>query len=335
MASASIGDVMSGQVSRSQPRPRMLDAGLAAEVRDALSRRQRELPARFLADDDAAPARRLLEQRAAERLHAVEAPLVRQWATDWFPDQPVRRVVELLPTGTSDIDEVLEAPAVRGGVIRYVAVHDAPPPAAEAVARIRALHPEVEASPLVAEPSVAIPLSRAALTVFTLLGGGLGQFSPVGAIRTLRAIRVIMAGPDQLLVGIDLRAGAELEREAMECADVRLQLHRHALVVANRELGADFDLDRFRYQAQFDPSARRLDVGMAALTACRVTTPIMDPITLRAGELVRTSVRYAYDRPTLASMLRGVGLTLEHWFAHPGGAHAIGVASTRVPEVEA
>ena len=315
------------------PLPRLNhSAVLAAEVCDSLSRRPRELPGRFLADRAIAPTRRALEAVSDARLQRVERPLVQSWIDREGATRAVRRVVDVIPAGATTALLLLEAPQLRAGLRDCVVVEETADLAQEGAARCAAANPECTAVALVANPTMTIPVERRASTCFTLFGSALTRFSPVAAVRVLRAVRAAMTRSDLLLLGLDLRSMAERQAAGIEHEVLLTAWHRHALTVANRELGMEFPVQSFLYQCRYDDGAKRLEVGLVCAARTRVESPIMEPLTLRAGEHLRTAVQHSYGRVMLEPMLRGVGLSLHDWREAADGSHALASVVVHAPQ---
>jgi uncharacterized SAM-dependent methyltransferase len=319
-------------VTRIAPQSPRHSAGLVAAVRDALSRRQRELPSAFLADVAIAEVRRQVEQQAALRWQQVETPLIRHWIGTYPRRQEVRRVVELFPSGAPGIMALFDVTADTAPVGTYLAIDASVDRAAEATARVSAARPEVAVHALVAEPALMLPIRRVQGTVLSILAATLGQLTPVSAVRTLRALRAAMSLEDALLIGLDLRSPEQRLAEPGAATSLLTRWHAHALTVANRDAGTDFPVERFSYLARYDAEHRRVEEGIASHSACRVNVPGMEPVALRRGELVRTAVQCCYDRLMLHSMLRGVGLYVHEWHESTDATHALAVARVRFPD---
>jgi len=319
-------------VARIAPQPRRPAAGLAAAVRDALSRRQSELPSAFLADAAIADVRREVERHAAAHWQRVETPLIRRWLAARRTTPAVRRVVDLFPSGAPGIMALFEGAADVAPVETYLAVDPSPERAAEATARVTAAHPDVSVHSLAADPSLMLPIRRVPGTVVSILAATLGRLTPVSAVRTLRAVRAAMSLEDVLLVGLDLRPPDARLADPVAPVALLTRWHAHALAVANRDAGTDFAVERFVYAARYDDEHRRVEEGIASLAACRVQVPGIEPLAFRRGELVRTMVQCCYDRQMLSSMLRGVGLFVDEWLEAAAATHALAVARVRFPD---
>jgi uncharacterized SAM-dependent methyltransferase len=314
------------------PQPRRPAARLVAAVRDALSRRQRELPAAFLADPGIAVVRREVERLAARRWQQAEVPLLERWMATARAARHVRRVVELLPAGSSTVHTCLQAAGDLAPAGTYLAVDPSVERAHEAASRVSAAIPDVAVHALAADPALMLPIRCVPGSVLAVLSGALGRLTPLLAIRTLRAVRAAMSLDDTLLIGLDLRSPGMRLANPDAPAELLTRWHGHALAVANRDAGTDFVVERYSYAARHDVEHRRMEEGVSSESACRVHVPGAEPVPLRRGELVRTSVQCCYDRTMLESMLRGVGLCLDEWHESTDATHALAVARVRFPD---
>src|SRR5262249_34481799 len=97
------------------------------------------------------------------------------------------------------------------------------------------------------------------------LGSNIGNFDPPDVAMFLERIRASVTGGDALL----LRAGLlEPEHELLIAYDdplgVSAAFNRNLLVRANRDLGADFDLDSFVHRAVWNADARRVEMHLVS-----------------------------------------------------------------------
>src|SRR5439155_4026440 len=103
------------------------------------------------------------------------------------------------------------------------------------------------------------------------LGSNIGNFDPPGADAFLRGIRSALVRGDALLVGADL---VKPERDLLLAYDdplgVTAAFNRNLLVRINRELGGDFDVDRFAHRAVWNPSDSRVEMHLVPTCAQRI-----------------------------------------------------------------
>lgn len=97
-------------------------------------------------------------------------------------------------------------------------------------------------------------------------GSSIGNFPPDAATALLARFRRL-AGPDsQLLIGFDLRKDPLLLHAAYnDAAGVTAAFNLNLLERINRELGADFDVSRFRHYAFYNPAAGRIEMHLVSL----------------------------------------------------------------------
>lgn len=163
----------------------------------------------------------------------------------------------------------------------------------------------------------AIAARRADDRVLVLfLGGSLGNFGPIAALRCLRRLRRGLQPGDGLLLGVDLDKPAQRLLPAYDDPlGVTAAFNMNLLVRMNRELGADFDLSRFRHQARFDPHRRDVQMHLRSLCAQRVRFARLDlSIVLRAGETIHTESSHKYRAEELDALAGAAGFRAAgHW----------------------
>ncbi|MFD2244678.1 L-histidine N(alpha)-methyltransferase [Pontibacter ruber] len=90
--------------------------------------------------------------------------------------------------------------------------------------------------------------------VVLFLGSNIGNFSPSQSIIFLKKIRSYLQSGDKLLLGVDLRKDPKTILSAYDdAAGVTAAFNLNLLERINRELGANFDLGKFRHFATYQP----------------------------------------------------------------------------------
>src|SRR4051812_104757 len=107
--------------------------------------------------------------------------------------------------------------------------------------------------------------------VVLLLGSNIGNFDRPAAHEFLCAIRGALAPGDALLLGTDLvKPERELQLAYDDPLGVTAAFNKNLLVRMNRELQADFDLDRFAHVAVWNRAARRVEMHLESACAQQV-----------------------------------------------------------------
>jgi len=98
------------------------------------------------------------------------------------------------------------------------------------------------------------------------LGSSIGNFDSDEAPEFLAQVRKRLRSGDALLLGTDLvKAPAQLLQAYDDPAGVTAAFNLNLLGRINRELGADFQLRRFRHEARWCPGARRIEMHLVSL----------------------------------------------------------------------
>ncbi len=203
---------------------------------------------------------------------------------------------------------------------RYVPIDISGDFLAESAAELARDFPTLAIAPVAAEYFAALaslpPPDRRRLFLF--LGSNLGNFEPAGAARFLAAVAARMAPGDSLLLGLDLVKGERELRAAYDDAEgVTAAFTLNLLARANRELGADFDLDPahpgFRHDARWNPALSRMEMGIVSLRDQMVRVAGR-AFRFAQGERVETEFSHKYTREAAAALAEAAGLRLAHWW---------------------
>jgi dimethylhistidine N-methyltransferase len=172
-------------------------------------------------------------------------------------------------------------------------------PYLKSVARaLEADYPELSVRPLVADFSQSLPaaiFSRdARRRVGFFPGSTIGNFAPEEAKRFLsEAARLLKGGG--LLIGVDLvKDPAILHAAYNDSAGITAAFNKNLLRRANREAGANFDIERFAHYAPYNPVERRIEMYLLSMAAQRVAI-CGRSIQFAEGEAIETEWSYKYS----------------------------------------
>jgi len=301
------------------------------ELRDALSRRQKELPARWLAAVDAAALREGGALPSHEH-ESLERELGLAILRGRLPDARPRGVVCIRPSASTVTFTLADALCQRGSVMSIGAAELDPKLAVEMMERIASSGICDSSSAVACDWTIELPLPDGfpRPRVYLCLGNVLGATTAVGAVRLLRVLRTTMNPGDSLILGLEPRRNAAAPALSDKEFEAAASRHRGALGVVNATVGIGFDLSRFEFRATFDAENNRIETHLVARRAHEVDVPGLCAIRLRKGESIRTSVRCMLDRTRVAAMLTGVGLTLRDWTSDAEGQYVVALATPAV-----
>jgi len=145
------------------------------------------------------------------------------------------------------------------------------------------------------------------------LGSSLGNYEPENAAALLRQLAWVMGPDDRFLLGTDLdKDSAVLEAAYDDAQGVTAEFNLNLLARINRELGADFSLDRFGHRARYRADLGRVEMHLISLAAQTVTIPgTRLTVTFTEGETIHTENSYKYTVAGLHSLAAEAGLEEE------------------------
>jgi len=179
----------------------------------------------------------------------------------------------------------------------------------EVVVNLAADYPALTLRPLIGDftrpleiPALIGPSRRAGF----FPGSTIGNFRPDAAMCLLRRMRGMLEGGG-LLIGVDLvKDPARLHAAYNDRAGVTALFNKNLLARANRELGADFDLDAFAHYAPYSPAAHRIEMYLVSLR--RQSVSLMGRrFDFVAGEAIHTEDSHKYTIESFREMAARAG----------------------------
>ena len=119
---------------------------------------------------------------------------------------------------------------------------------------------------------------------------------------------------DQLLIGLDLKKDPAIIRAAYnDAGGFTRDFNLNLLLRINRELGADFDLDRFEHRPEYDPATGAARSFLVSIEDQQVSFPAYGrQFGFAPGETIHTESSYKYTLEGFTRLAERAGLTLNH-----------------------
>jgi L-histidine Nalpha-methyltransferase len=149
------------------------------------------------------------------------------------------------------------------------------------------------------------------------LGSTIGNFDRPAGDQFLREVRGILRAGDSLLLATDLeKPVAQLLLAYDDPAGVTAAFNMNLLARMNRDLGADFELRRFRHLARYDAAERRVEMHLVSKAWQRVTIREAGfRFYLREGETIWTESSHKYNPEEVTQMGARTGFhCVQQWF---------------------
>jgi L-histidine Nalpha-methyltransferase len=297
---------------------------MLADVREGLSRQQKELSPKYFYDERGSALFDEITRLPEYYPTRTERALLSAHAAAWLRRHHPRSLIEL-GAGSADKTRVL-LDAMTGDNVWYIPIDISITYLAEVASRIGAEYPHLRILPVEADLSrgPVVPPGMPKPAVIAFLGGTIGNFDPAAASQLLTRVQRALGSYDRFLLGVDLKKDIRvLEAAYNDARGVTAAFNRNVLDVLNRELGADFEAADFDHVAFYNAEASRIEMHLAATRPMTVHIPGMAAVLIDQGETIRTEISTKYDRPTVEAMFATAGLEIESWMSDALGHYAL------------
>ena len=236
-----------------------------------------------------------------------EAALLRTMApglTEHFGDNAV--LVEF-GSGASEKTRILldSAPTLQA----YVPIDISPDALNAAAASIAGAYPHMEVAPMVGDFLNLAPLPELGRgrRVGFFPGSTIGNLEPDQAVAFLTNARDRLGPSSLFILGVDLvKDPAVLVAAYDDAQGVTAAFNRNLLVRANRELGADFDLDAFEHLAVWNARRSRMEMHLRATRDMTVHIGAA-VIPFVAGETIHSESSRKFTKASVTAMAEAAG----------------------------
>ena len=203
---------------------------------------------------------------------------------------------------------------------------------AEAAQAIQDDYPELKVEAIAADfaQPFDLPPPGAGRRVGFYPGSSIGNFPPDQAEAFLRLWAGRLGPGALMLIGVDLRKDAAVLEAAYDDAQkVTAAFSLNLLARANRELGADFDLEAFRHEARYLADEGRVTISLVALKATSVTLDGRR-FDFAEGERLHVEDSWKYDLDGFRDLAARAGWAAEAVWTDPETLFSVHLLSARL-----
>ena len=218
---------------------------------------------------------------------------------------------------------LLDAFAAAGTTVgAYVPIDISREQLAAVATQLAAEYPGLPVQPVCADYTAPLRLPdqpQRARRIAFFPGSTIGNFHPTEAAAFLRRVRRTVGPDGALVLGVDRRKdAATLDAAYDDRAGVTAEFNLNLLARLNRELGADFDLARFRHRAFFASEPSRVEMHLESIESQTVHVAGV-PVRFARGETIWTESSYKYDTDSFTAMLSAAAFsTVKRWVDNEG-----------------
>ena len=283
------------------------------EVLAGLSKSPRRLPYKFFYDQRGAQLFQEICDLPEYYITRTEIEILRLHGAEMA--KALGPQIELIGLGTGAgtktriLLEELHNPAV------YVSIDISKEQLEKSSARFREMFPTLQVLPVCVdylEPfELPLPRRLSSRSVIYFPGSTIGNFEPEIASEFLARLVDLAGDGGGLLIGVDLQKDRDvLERAYNDAAGVTAQFNKNLLVRINRELEADFDLNRWQHHAIYSPSKGRIEIYVISDNEQTVHIGARE-FQFRAGEEILTEYSYKHTIAGFIELARQAGFHFE------------------------
>jgi L-histidine N-alpha-methyltransferase len=278
-------------------------------------------------------------ERAIFAANAEE--ILREAASNNGPHPAGKLTLIELGAGTATKTGILLAAAVRQqGSIVYQPVDVSETALAEASENILTNIPGVTVRCQVADYTrEALPLDRLpnTRTLALYIGSSIGNFTPEGSRKVLRNLRAQLLPGDTLLLGTDLVPGQHKTEATLlaaydDAAGTTAAFNLNVLTRLNRDLGIDFNTEKFRHKVLWSAAESRIEMHLESLTAQSVHIPANSSgraltIDFAPGETIHTENSYKFTAAAVETLLASANFEVTRSWVDPQHLFAVTLAT--------
>ncbi len=278
---------------------------IASESLAGLAQPQKTLPAKLFYDVEGCRLFGEITRLPEYYLTRTEQALLEQVA----PTLPAMPGCALVEYGASDeAKALLLFDPIRAA--SYVPIDIAAAALQDLTARLAQTRPSLSVRPVAADflRPVELPAGIAGQPVFGFFPGStIGNLDRSTAHRFLVQVRETLGQGARFLVGADLRKDSAILLPAYDDAQgVTAAFNLNLLAHLNREIGSDFDLDRFRHRAVWNADEGRIEMHLVSLGHQTVSIG-GSIVSFQDGETIHTENSYKHTVPEFQAIAGAAG----------------------------
>ena len=295
-------------------------AAFARDVLKGLSRNPKSIPARYFYDDCGSKLFQQITELVEYYPTRCEGEILcrhKEEITQLAADRPFQ-LIELGPGDGTKTETLLREFIGRDLPFSYAPIDISSQALRELTQSLRRRlgDSSLAVHGIVAEYFDALALlkaHRAERKVALFLGSNIGNLDPCETRQFLANLRHALARDDLAIIGFDLKKDLEVLRLAYnDPQGVTARFNLNLLDRINRELGGNFDRDRFIHYGPYNAGRGRMESWLLSTDSQEVTVEAVGrTFTFAPWEGIHTESSYKYDIPQIEAMAAEGGFRIE------------------------
>ncbi|MEO1205358.1 MAG: L-histidine N(alpha)-methyltransferase [Pseudomonadota bacterium] len=291
---------------------------------DGLTKGEKSIPCRFLYDAKGSDLFEQITRQPEYYPTRTEAAILKTCAPHIVARSNPNTVLVEFGSGSSLKTEILLS--AFNHLAAYIPLDISQAALDDAVGRLNARFPKLSITPITADFSAPIDLpeefsDHEHLGFFP--GSTIGNMAEADAIALLGSMRETLGKNGRLVIGTDLVKPLDVllpayNDEAGVTAAFNLNVLRHA----NRVIGTDFDLSKFRHESIWNADKSRIEMHLISLTD-QTIRGLSKPITISKGEHLHTENSHKYTVERFHHIAETAGWTPTEVWTDPSNLFAV------------
>ena len=298
---------MDAPLARVQHCPPAETGGFASSLYSGLSKTPKEIACKFFYDDAGSRLFDRICELPEYYQTRTEVRLLKHHAGEIA--QLMRSGVEIVEFGAGSLRKVRTLLDAAEAPRAYTPLDISGDYLGQVARALAADYPALTLRPVVCDFTQALEIPELPGTprrVGFFPGSTIGNFRPDAAMALLRRMRTSLLGGG-LLIGVDLvKDPARLHAAYNDAAGVTALFNKNLMARANRELGANFDLDAFAHYAPYNAAAHRIEMYLVSLKRQSVSL-CGRVVEFAQGEPVHTEDSHKYTIESFREMAARAG----------------------------
>ncbi len=308
----------------------------AEDVQAGLSRSPKSLPCRHIYDEEGSQLFEQICEQPEYYLTRAESDILRRQADGIADTLPSDTTLVELGSGNSVKTRLLiEALIRKQGELTYVPIDISSEILVESTEALLADYEELQAVAIVGDYTDGVRHVHEDLhgpKCVAWLGSSIGNLESGHACAFLKNLAMGLNADDRLLVGMDLKKDPEVLEQAYDDSQgIGRRFNENILIRMNEELEANFSLEKFEYQARYNPDHGRIEMSQRSLCDQTVSIPALDmEVDFAEGELIHVESSHKYSIDDIEDLAAECGLVIEDQWFDPARRFSLNCFAQRV-----
>ncbi|MBX3022113.1 MAG: L-histidine N(alpha)-methyltransferase [Bdellovibrionales bacterium] len=287
------------------------------DLMQALDERPRRIPSKYFYDDRGSRLFERITDLEEYYPTACESEILHRHARDILTDCGVPKYLNLVELGAGDGRKtlhLLKAARDKGVAVNYRPVDISAQALDDLQARLHESLPDLRIEPAVMDIErefEKLPIDPKERNLVLYLGSSLGNFTPDEQRVFLDSLCEKLHSGDRLLLGLDLKKDpAVLQKAYDDSKGVTRAFNMNLLERLNREVHADFNPNRFKHVAVYNPSTGAMESWLLSLEEQSVHLRNLNmSLHLDAFEAIHTETSWKFSPRDIKALAHTTGFT--------------------------